>query len=194
MELTNLVLVGSHTSPFVRAVRIFMHQRIAFDFKPIDYLKKEDADFLLQVNPVNKIPVLLANGKSLLDSRIIYQKLNQHFKIENLNDEEENILSCVYGAMDTTINLFMMKRFGIDIHQSNSYFDRNHARIQNLLEHLEKNSNLFSSWKFPSMLLYSYLEWATFRQMISLDSYSQLKKILETHKNQADVIATKIIT
>lgn len=194
MELTNLVLVGSHTSPFVRAVRIFMHQRISFEFRPIDYLKKEDADYLLQVNPVNKIPVLLMNGKSLLDSRIIYQKLNQQFQLEKLNDEEENLLSCIYGAMDTTINLFMMKRFGVDINQSNNYFDRNHARIENLLTHLEKNSAAFSSWKFPSMLLYSYLEWATFREMISLDSYSQLKNFLETHKNQADVIATKIIT
>lgn len=194
MENKELVLVGSHTSPFVRAVRIFMHSRIPFEFKPIDYLKKEDADYLLSVNPINKIPVLLSHGKPILDSRIIYQKLNSEFKIETLNSEEENLLSCIYGVMETTINLFMMKRFGIDIFQTNYYFERNHNRIKNLLEHIQTHQAYFQSWKFPSMLLYSYLEWANFREMIKLEHFPRLKNFVETHKNQQDVQATKIIT
>ena len=84
MEFKNIELIGSHTSPFVRGLRIFMHNKIPYQFKVIDYLKTEDAEYLKKINPINKIPILIVDQKPILDSRKIYEILNHQYKIDQL--------------------------------------------------------------------------------------------------------------
>ncbi len=193
MENKGLTLIGSYPSPFVRSLRLFMHERISFTFKSIDYLQEKDAQYLLSINPINKIPVLLHDEKVIFDSRVIYQYLKKEFLIyETLSLEEENLLSEIYGVMDTTINLFMMKRFDIDIHGQSYYFERNHSRIKNILHHISSHLELLSQWKFPAMLLYSYLDWANFRGMLKLNDFDKLNQFHQAWTNLQSVQATKI--
>ena len=193
MQNKGLTLVGSHPSPFVRSLRLFLYERISYDFKSIDYLTPEDGAYLSRINPINKIPVLIHDGKIIFESRIIYQYLKKEFLIyETLSVEEENLLSVIYGAMDTTINLFMLRRFGNDIKADNNYFHRNHSRIKSTLSYITSELPRLSNWKYPAMLLYSYLDWANIREMIKLEELPELKKFHEKWENLASVQATLI--
>ena len=189
-----LVLVGSKTSPYVLKIRLFMMaNQIAFEFKAINYLEKNDSNFLSQLNPVNKIPVLIINNQSLYESRVIFNYLNNTFLKSSLNQDEENILSCIDGLLDTLINLFMMKRSGINIASPGIYFERQHQRIKNLILHLESWAINHSKWDFLTMSFYSMIDWASFREMISLTSYPYLQSFLNQYNKSPFIQETKII-
>ena len=193
MQNKGLTLVGSHPSPFVRSLRIFMHEKVPFEFKPLDYLTPEDGAYLAKLNPINKIPVLIHDGKVVYESRVIYQYLKKEFLIyETLTLEEENLLSVIYGAMDTTINLFMLRRFGNDIQADNNYYHRNFSRIKSTLAYITSELHRLSKWKFPAILLYSYLDWANIREMIKLDELPELKKFHQHWQELASVQETQI--
>ncbi|MFZ4714737.1 MAG: glutathione S-transferase family protein [Bacteriovoracaceae bacterium] len=193
MQNKGLTLIGSYPSPYVRSLRLFLYKRVPFTFKSIDYLNPEEGAYLARLNPIHKIPVLLHDDKIIFESRIIYQYVKKEFLLyETLSIEEENLLSAIYGVMDTTINLFMMRRFGNDIHADNNYFHRNHTRIKSLHAYLTSQLYHLSSWKFPAMLLYSYLDWANMREMIKLDELPELKKFHQEWQDLESVQATKI--
>jgi glutathione S-transferase len=69
-------LIGSHTSPFVRKVRIVLAE------KKIDYEFAVDSPWLAEskvpdVNPLGKIPVLLLDDETpLFDSRVIVEYID----------------------------------------------------------------------------------------------------------------------
>jgi len=69
-------LIGSHTSPFTRKVRIVLaEKKIDYDFV-IDSPWTEDSK-VPDINPLGKIPVLvLKDGSTLIDSPVICEYLN----------------------------------------------------------------------------------------------------------------------
>lgn len=69
------LLIGSLTSPYVRKLRLLMHGNIAIEFKAINYLEKNDSDYLKSLNPINQIPLLIDDEQTIYDSRVIFNYL-----------------------------------------------------------------------------------------------------------------------
>ena len=69
-------LIGSHTSPFARKVRIVLaEKKMEYDFV-IDSPWLEDSK-VPNINPLGKIPVLLLDDEtSLFDSRVIVEYID----------------------------------------------------------------------------------------------------------------------
>lgn len=201
MSKNSLTLIGSTTSPYVRKLRIYMHyNQIPFEFKSINYMTAEDGAFLKELNPINKIPVLLIDQKPLFDSRIIYQYLNRDLVIKNQTEsdsiDDENALSMIDGFLETAVNLFSLRRAGIDILNSgNSYIEKQVARLDLILNNLIPwtESAKAQNWNFHTMSLYCSLEWGNFREMIVLTNYPELQTFVEKFSNSEYVVETKII-
>lgn len=201
MSKNSLTLIGSTTSPYVRKLRIYMHyNQIPFEFKSINYMTAEDGAFLKELNPINKIPVLLIDQKPLFDSRIIYQYLNRDLVIKNQTEsdsiDDENALSMIDGFLETAVNLFSLHRAGIDILNSgNSYIEKQVARLDLILNNLIPwtESAKAQNWNFHTMSLYCSLEWGNFREMIVLTNYPELQTFVEKFSNSEYVVETKII-
>lgn len=191
----NYILIGSLTSPYVRKMRILLHSLAPYELKSINYLEKNDSDYLKSINPINQIPVLLDNDVKIFDSRVIYNYLAKKHKLNPLSIDEENILSAIDAALDTSINLFSLRRGGLDLNGGNSYIERQQERIPLILNYLtpwiksqdEKNP---AHWNFLTMSFYAYLYWGEFRAILDLSSYPDLKNFLERFKNAPGVAET----
>lgn len=191
----NYVLIGSFTSPYVRKIRLLLFKLGTYEFKSINYLEQKDGEYLKSINPINKIPILLDGDTKIFDSRVIYNYLAKKHHLRVLSIEEENILSAIDAAMDTSINLFSLRRGGLDMNAHNSYIERQKERVPLILNYLtpwvqtldEKN---LDHWNFLSMSLYSYLYWGEYREILSLEDYPVLKHFLTRFKNAPGVTET----
>ncbi len=191
----NYTLIGSFTSPYVRKIRLLLFKLGTYEFKSINYLEQKDGEYLKSINPINKIPILLDGDYKIYDSRVIYNYLAKKHHLRVLSIEEENILSAIDAAMDTSINLFSLRRGGLDLNAHNSYIERQKERVPLILNYLtpwiqtldEKN---LDHWNFLSMSLYSYLYWGEYREILNLDEYPTHKHFLERFKNAPGVTET----
>lgn len=185
-------LIGSVTSPYVRKLRLAFHGRISYELKTINYLEENDAEYLKKINPINKIPILIDDGEAIYDSRVIYNYLSQKYQWTPLTIAEENILSAIDAALDTTINIFSFERGGLDLSTPNSYLNRQKERIPSIINYLKPWAQNNTEWNFLAMSLYSYLDWAQFRKMINLKEYPEMLQFLEKFKNSPGVFETKL--
>lgn len=176
-------LLGSKTSPYVRAIRLFIENKVKYDFNSQDIFSVSGNALLESISPIKKIPVFLADKKPIFDSRIIYQYLRSSLVKETLAIEEENFLTEIYTALDTTISFYSMKRWDVPTDQQNFYTKRNLDRLKLINDYLDKTVFDFYGFKYPHMLLFSYIDWAIFREMLSLQNYQNLTKFYEQNKN-----------
>ncbi|MFN8370365.1 MAG: glutathione S-transferase family protein [Bacteriovoracaceae bacterium] len=189
-------IYGSETSPFVRRLRLFLqNKKIPSTLKMINYLEKNDAEILKKINPINKIPVLKdeKNGQVVFDSRIIFNYILAQESLNKLTIDEENILSLIDGMQDSTVNLFMIKRSGIDITIDNSFFNRQRNRVEEILNHLTPWVESNPEWNYLTMSLYSLLDWGQFREMLNLKNRKAYLDFFQAHSNREEVLKTKII-
>ncbi len=186
-------LYGSQTSPFVRRLRMLMHE-LPFNFKEMNIYETQDAVLLNKINPLNQIPVLQHDDKTIWDSRQIFQYLNHLHRFQTLDWKEENLLTALEGAMDSGIALMLMKRSGMNVDENFMYINRQKERIDSVLDYLAPllEEKEFTDWNFASMTLFAFLDWALFRNIINIDHRTECKRFLETHANRAAVIATAI--
>lgn len=194
----NYTLIGSFTSPYVRKIRLLLFSLGTYKFESINYLEKKDGDYLKSINPINQIPILLDGEMKIFDSRVIYNYLSKKHHLKPLTIEEENILSAIDAAMDTSINLFSLRRGGLDLNPENGhngYIERQKERVPLILNWLTpwvktldpKNS---ADWNFLTMSLYSYLYWGEFRNIVDLSDFPEHKVFLEQFKNAPGVHET----
>ncbi len=187
------ILIGSHPSPFVRRIRLFM-EHLPHEFRSINIYEKEGAEELRQVNPIHQIPVLLADQQKIWDSRIIFNYLNMIHRLENLDWEDENNLSAISGALDAGVGLLLMKRSGININEELMITKRYRERIDSILNYfspyLEKEG--LQEWRFLTMSIYSFLDWADFRGILDLKKYPACGNFLTAHSQKAIVRLTEI--
>lgn len=191
----NYTLVGSFTSPYVRKMRLLLFKLGTYEFKSINYLEQKDGEYLKSINPINQIPILLDGETKIFDSRVIYNYLAKKHHFKALSVEDENILSAIDAAMDTSINLFSLKRGGLDIEAPNAYITRQKERVPLILNYLTpwvksldpKNPD---HWNFLTMSLYSYLYWLEYRSVLDLSPYPVLKNFLHQFKDSPGVQET----
>lgn len=192
-NIMTYTLYGSQTSPFVRRLRMLM-QDLPYEFQEMNIFEGQDAVLLNKINPLNQVPVLKHGEKTIWDSRQIFQYLNQIHGFESLSWEDENLLTAIEGAMASGIALLMMKRSGMNIEENFMYINRQKDRIESVLDYLKPwlSSKASHEWSFSAMSLFSFLEWAMFRSIISIDKRPECQKFLESHSQRPEVTATQI--
>ncbi|MFA6237800.1 MAG: glutathione S-transferase family protein [Bacteriovorax sp.] len=191
----NTILIGSLTSPYVRKLRLLLNGLEPYELKCVNYLEKNDNEYLKSVNPINKLPVYIDNGVKIYDSRVIYNYLANKHNLKKFSLHEENILSAIDAAMDSSISLFSYRRGGLNLNGGNAYVERQMERIPTILNYIshwasEQDEKNPAHWNFLTMSLYSYLYWGQFREILDLNKHPVLKKFLERFKNAPGVAVT----
>lgn len=187
------VLYGSLTSPFVRRLRMLLHD-LPYEFREMNVFEAQDATLLNKINPLNQIPVLTHGEKTIWDSRQIFHYLNQIHQFESLDWQAENLLTGIEGAMSSGVTLLLMKRSGMNIDENYMYINRQKDRIESVLDYLKPflTSKESENWNFASMTLYCFLDWGLFRNIFSIEKRPECRKFLEAHSQRPAVTSTAI--
>lgn len=185
-------LYGSLTSPFVRRIRMLMED-IPYDFKEIDIFGP-DKELLQTINPINQIPVLLHGDQKIWDSRQIFNYLSFFHEWEKMSWDQENRLTAIESAMNAAVAILLLKRSGIKLESNIMYLNRQVERIESVLDYLQSylSEDALKIWNFESMTLYSFLDWASFREIIDLSKRPECQKFLDTYAEKAIVKETQI--
>lgn len=168
-------LHGSYTSPYVRHCRIaLMSSNLAWEFVETDYATSAKS------SPTQRVPFLIDGETQLTDSTSILFYIAQKTDGVFLESTEQTELYCMTNTvMDTAINLFLLERDGITPDNSD-YLMRQLNRIQSGLIQLSdviSKSQLVENT--ATVRLACFLEWALFRERISLQSDSPLLAFLK---------------
>ena len=160
-------LLGSLTSPFVRRLRLYMAD-IPYELEIVNYLETVEDARLSAANPLKRIPVLIVDGQSIWESRVIFQYLQKKHGKPGLSLDEENIVSAIDTLQDQLIQPFLLQRFGHVVDRQNPYYLRVADRQRLILAYLEKQVDavLLSRWDYPAMSLYAMLDWSSFRKLL----------------------------
>lgn len=175
-------LFGSFTSPYVRHVRIALLQTgTACEFI------ETDAKGSAVQSPTMKVPFLHDGDVVLSDStsiiRYIREQAGQTF-LPNIYSLD--IFCLINTIMDSAINLFLLERNGLDLN-STPYFDRQRARIEASLDHLEKLEVDTQALDVDAKLrLECCLAWGVYRERFSLAARPHLQTLLNAA--QADTL------
>ena len=187
------VLYGSKTSPFVRRIRILL-ENIPYEFKEVNVFEGQDAVDLNKINPINQIPVLVDGNNTIWDSRQVFNYLNSLHRFQNMDWQDENLLTAIDGAMNAGVALLLMKRSGIKIEEPLMYVQRQKERMDSVLDFLKPfiMDQGLKSWDFHTISIYCFLDWALFRGMINIEKRPECQAFLEMHKNRKIVTSTAI--
>ncbi len=191
--MMNYQLYGSKTSPFVRRIRILL-ENIPYEFKEMNIFEGQDAIDLNKLNPINQIPVLVDGDKKIWDSRQIFNYLNSLHRFQNMDWDDENNLTAIDGSMNAGVTLLMLKRSGININEPYLFINRQRERIDSVLDFLRPylKDQALKEWNFHTISLYCFLDWALFREIISLEHRPECVDFLEHYKNKKIIELTQI--
>jgi glutathione S-transferase len=189
-----LTLIGSYTSPYVRKLRLLLHGDKNITFKAINYLEEEGNKYLKSISPFNQIPMLLDGDQPIYDSRIIFNYIAKKKNLKPLTVDEENTLSAIDTIIATGVNIFSLKKGGIDTDDSSNYFlVRQKERIPSLLKMITPwaaAQGPENNWNYLTMSMLSLLYWMKFRNIYDYSNEPELIGFLERFKNCPGVAET----
>lgn len=191
-------LLGSNTSPFVRIIRVLCEElNLDYTFEsipPFNKMAPEDLARITEKNPLMKIPILIDEENTIIESRIIANHLlSQHNNgaIEPVSGiAEENILSVIYGIADAGVLRFIMGNNGADM--NGGYMKRSLERIHSGLAFLNAQARLGEQLGLCEIALVCVLEWFEKRGIADLEAYAHLNDVHARFKNRASFIKTRI--
>lgn len=169
-------------------------ENVPYEFKEMNIFEGQDAVDLNKINPINQIPVLTDGERTIWDSRQIFNYLNSIHRFQNMDWNDENQLTAIDGAMNAGVTLLMLKRSGININEPYLYINRQHERIDSVLDYLKPYfiDQGLKDWNFQSISLYCFLDWAIFREIIKIDRRPECQSFLDVHKNKNILQYTQI--
>ncbi len=172
------ILYGSHTSPFVRRLRLLLNDK-DYELITINLQDPADQKTLLEISPIRKIPILKDGDITIFDSRVIANYLFPKVNHAPLSISEENTLTLIDGIADSLVNVLLLKRSGLD-DPRNSFIKNQNFRIKTGLQTLNEQivKENFSLNRYPALSLASLIAWINFRQLTSLDKFSNLNEFL----------------
>ena len=180
-------LFGSQTSPYVRRIRLLLKDH-PYELVKLNISELKDRKILKQVSPILKIPVLQDENTIIWDSRQIFRYLQQKGFHSELTWEEENFLTAIDAINDSLIQLFLLEKNGLTPVELKNYHSANHERVLESLHFLETETskNSFSSWSYPSISLYSLIDWIQFRERQDLSRFENLLRWFNDSQTQQD--------
>jgi len=186
-------LLGSTTSPYVRRIRLFMALlNKPYEFKNLDIFSTEGREELTKRNPALKIPALIDKDECIYDSRVIFRYLSNKFSQPDLSWQQENNLTLIDAANDSLVTLLLCNRSKLDVHKDVMFFNIQHERIEKIYQILNEkvSQGEFDQWHYPEICLYCLIEWADFRDLMSLTDYPALTTFIEKHKDKSEISVT----
>lgn len=183
-------LYGSYTSPFVRHVRtVLLETQQACEF-----IETDQAGSAAK-SPTQRVPFLEDGEIVLTDSasiiKYLREKAGQTFCA---TAQELDLLCLVNTALDATINLFFLKRDGIDV-TAVPYLQRQAARVQTTLAELNQGAihKLAADNKFTDaqLRLACYMGWCKFRAQVDFSPLENLEQFYNSINGYAFFAATK---
>lgn len=171
-------------------------ENVPYELKEINPYEGQDAIDLNKINPVNQIPVFTDGDVTIWDSRQIFNYLNRTHNFQNMHWQDENLLTAIEGMMNSGIALMQLKRSGISIDQDLMFINRSKARVESVLEYLKPymTGDGLKTWNFHTMSIYCFIEWAIFRDIITIDNRPVCQDFISAHKNKEIVSSTAIPT
>ena len=165
-------LFGTTTSPFVRRVRVVAAE-IGIEIERIDTATDAGMAELREVTPIRKVPVAIADGTTLFDSRVIIDWITAHYGFGNLAGlrepwREANLINALDAALDASIQLFYLRRDGISI-DGTPYATRQLERADAIFTWLgtqlaPDRRGFAEGLGLPEITLVCALDWMDFRK------------------------------
>lgn len=168
-------LYGSYTSPFVRHCRITLIET----GQACEFIETDQVASAVK-SPTKRVPFFEDDNLVLTDSAAIIKHLREKAgKIFCQSTTELNRLCLVNTALETVVNLFFIKRDGVDI-TGIPYLQRQAARIESTLDEL--NRTTFSTgiqFDDADLRLGCFMGWSKFRNQVDFSAYENLEKFYE---------------
>lgn len=198
-----LKIIGSLTSPFVRITRVICEE-LGVDYEmdlTAFYARNtpEQEQNVKDHNPLMKVPVLIHGDETVIESRVITDYLLKNFKPAGdfrpdfpAGMNEANIVSTLYGIMDSGVLRFIMKsqQPGIDV--DTGYLARALERMQSGLVWLDEQKNLGQSFGVPEALMICALDWFKKRNVVDWSGYGNITAVHEKFSGRPSLVATRI--
>lgn len=209
-------LFGHDTSPYVRRIRVLLAELgLAFERDSRSWTVA-DAD-VLRLNPMLRVPALSADRADgtpqlLLDSKIIAAFLYEQQRATGqplpsaalpvaptMFDaasrwDDENLLSMIDAATDSTINLFVLELDGITRDKS-AYLQRQQSRTESCLRYLDdklagRATFHEGRWSYLDIALTCTLDWMIFRDRYPVGAHPNLVRFLAEHAARPSLSST----
>lgn len=165
-------LYGSYTSPFVRHCRIvLLETNQSFEFVETDQAGSAAK------SPTKRVPFLEDDKIFLTDSSSILKYLREKAGNSFCQTAAELDQFCLVNtALDTTVNLFFIKRDGVDI-ETIPYLQRQAARIQSTLAELNQLTLPSAApYNDAQLRLACFIDWAKFRKQLDFSAFENLER------------------
>lgn len=197
--MSRIELYGTVTSPYVRRVRILLHE-FGLPYQLVNTAEEAGQARLRELNPVWKVPILRVDELLLLDSAVISRHLFDRFGPGELShpvDPDLDVSNCstvVDGALDALINLFYLSKEGVK-RESVPYLQKQYDRAAACLCWIE--ARLRGPWLteraqlgLPEIGLITALEWMRFRNAYPIADHPRLLEFLSHHDSRESIAIT----
>lgn len=164
-------LYGSYTSPFVRHIRIVLLETE----QTCEFIETDQAGSTAK-SPTQRVPFLEDGDVFLTDSLSIAKYLREKVGQDYCRSAQElDDICLVNTVMDTTVNLFFIKRDGVDI-TTIPYLQRQAARVLSTLAELNKfTPPLTAPYNDAQIRLACFIGWAKLRKQVDFSAYENLE-------------------
>jgi glutathione S-transferase len=183
-------LYGSYTSPFVRHCRIaLLESNFPFTFV------ETDAAGSAKLSPTQKVPFLKYREKGveemLTDSSAILKIIREESgKAFFRNVQEFNSYCTANTLLDTAINLFYLEKENLTP-KTSTYLARQQSRMETGMAELNKlKFSTVAPFNDAEIRIACFLDWALFRNRITLDAHTNLKTFLDNIRQYPHFAAT----
>jgi glutathione S-transferase len=165
---------------------------IEHEFVNLQIFEGQDRATLAERNPTLKIPMIEDGNDVIFDSRVIFRYLTEKFDFPNLSWQQENQLTLIDAATDSLVQMLLLGRSDIDTSEDKMYFKLQRERVDSTLLHLDSlvEQGHFRDWHYPSICLYSLVDWIEFRRLHDLQNMQQLLAFHEANIERIEVTAT----
>lgn len=193
-----ITIFGSLTSPFVRRVRVVCIEK-DLEHRLVNALEEPGKSELEKLSPIAKVPVaILDDGTEqasvVFDSRVIIEALCEEthvplrpsFLDRPSRIAEDNVITLIDEAVLAFVRRMYLERDGSPVDAP--YLQKDHARAQNILLHLERlvagvyatpAGEQVNGLGLAEIALVTGLDWIDFRKRFDLGQTPRLRALLD---------------
>ena len=191
VQSSQMQLLGSTTSPYVRRIRLLLGER-EYAFKNLDIFTEQDRALLTKANPAKRVPALIDGEQTVIDSGVIYRYLAEKYQLPPLNWSQQNLLALIDSVNDSCVSMLILSRSDIDTSQDKLFFNLQRERATTVFTALEEaaKQGAFTEWNYLTICLVCLLDWVEFRALFDWQDYPSLCEVFQTFCHRQDVIDT----
>jgi glutathione S-transferase len=192
-------LYGTTTSPFVRRVRVIAAE-VKVPIELVDTATPAGQTALREVSPIRKVPVAIADGTTLFDSRTIIDWITAHHGFGGLAGlrepwREANLVNAIDAAIDAAIQLFYLRRDGVAI-DGTPYATRQLERADAIFTWLgtqlaPDRRGFADGLGLPEITLVCALDWMEFRSAYPTERASAVASVRAAWADHPSIAATR---